>query len=628
MADWVVFEDKQMRDACRAAFASLPTEHWLSWEEALELRGEAEPEGFAEASAAFQQSLRQAPAETGDWWLTVEQLRGAPLNTPEDVDFCFSFLPETPKNQFLQKLVRLYVESELATADRVARTLRLIEACRHGESAEPAVFIRGASPSPLFAEWAGLSSGIPGQSALRETWEWEPEPVEGALFSAVPLSASAVTSLDRLAAKAAAFSEKGIEPRLHFSGSAASSAYLRCRLASHGISNPQILPLHPLPGAAGSVSLFFLQTEERETNRLALDSLERRRLRDAGFHLPEAEPKTIRHAEYLQTLKARSAGHRFFFHAGEAPNGDWKSLAPRPSASEKRRMNYICPPNAGGPLSASSLDKFADCPTQFYFSHRLRLAPRLDTADSFALIFGNLVHGTLEKVFKLGSWREATPERLEEIFQTLVEERRAEWTDVPWFEAAFKKRFAPIAAQVLRLETDLRTALGELNPYRFEEAFEIETSGLRLRGRWDRVDQTAQGQAIVIDYKTGTVDFSPEQIKKGTEFQALIYALAARSRFGSVAGVLFYDLKQGEVRRGLARADALPPTAAKALTRGHTLSAEAWDALLETGEKHLTALGQRLAQPEHPPTPSDKACDRCGYGDLCRQRHGWTGGLT
>lgn len=618
----IVFEDSWIREECHALFPQLETHAWLDWEEHLEAEGFAPEPGFTEALQQFEQSVRQAPAETGDWWATLLQLRGAPLNTVDDAEFCFSFLPDTPKNAFLKKLMLLYLESGLAAGDRTARTQAAIEQSK-GDPARDCVFIRGTTPSPLFAELARAHS----HADARETWQWNPTEDSHPAFAAPVFEGTQVALLDRIADEVRKAQGRGKIPRVHFAGSDAARAYLRYRLAHLGLDAVTVLPFHPLPHSPGNVSLFFFQAEEKETSVLALDALERYRLRTAGFALPEAEPRKQRFETYFSALAERAVGQRrvFLTTNPHIPGLRVRALSRRRPPLPSRLPVFEKTLSPLPVLPATALEVFQSCPAKFYFTQLLRLRPKEDPSERFALTFGNLVHETLEKAFRLGPWREITAAVLQREFDTLLARDREQWKEFPWFEVALRKRFAPLTEAIPRLEGEMRAALGEMSPIRYEDSFEIQTSGLRLRGRLDRVDRVGES-VIVLDYKTGSVDFSPEQVKKGTSFQALVYALAARERFGSVAGVLFYDLKKAEVRRGMVRAETLPPTAAKALTRGHTLSAENWDALLAAGEAHLAALGTQIASGEYPAHSSDAECAYCEFGDLCRQHYGWSGG--
>ncbi len=389
-----------------------------------------------------------------------------------------------------------------------------------------------------------------------------------------------------------------------------------------------LLPFHPLP-SNDSRSIYFFEAIGETSNSLAFDMSERFLLRAAGFEVPEAAPHRERNAEKLAALSKPSSGRNFVFVVNKdcLPSGvAERKLELRKSAQSVHsglKEASFSPPTI--PLSASSLETYSNCPAQFFYSQLARLRPKIDPEDSFSLVFGKLVHATLERAFRENSWDRVDEACLLKTFDRAAEENRETFGISAWLKIALKKRFGAIAEKLPGLERALREALGPLTPARFEEDFEISLRGRRFRGRIDRLDRTESGASLVIDYKTGAVDFSPEQVKKGTSYQALIYALASNIRPEGSAGVLFYDLKKMETRRGILREDKVGSSAKKAFTRGHVINAESWDSILEEGKDHALRLIEQLDSGDFRPTPSAKSCEFCPYGVQCRSKHSWTG---
>lgn len=397
--------------------------------------------------------------------------------------------------------------------------------------------------------------------------------------------------------------------------------------SEHGTS-VYLLPFHPVP--APQTGLYFWEPVAEPPGSLAFDSEERHRLRTAGFAVPEAAPHQERNQERLQALFQSPAGHPFVFLANpnetvpETRCFDLKSASPRSETRERREETI--PETPMLPLSATALETYGNCPAQFFYSSISRLRAKKDPDSAFALWFGKLAHRALEKAFRETPWREVDEACLMKAFDASLEENAASLGDSAWLRVSLRRRFAPVAEKVPAIERGLREAFGALEPKRFEEDFEIELAGRKIRGRIDRLDQTADGANLILDYKTGNVDFSPEQTRKGTNYQALVYALACEARFEKPAGVLFYDLKKGETRRGLIREAAVPSTAKKTLTRGHALAEEKWKEVLKQGEEHAIGLITALGAGDFRATPSAQACEYCDFGNLCRQRFSWTGG--
>ncbi len=388
-----------------------------------------------------------------------------------------------------------------------------------------------------------------------------------------------------------------------------------------------VLPFHPLPLSAGSVSLFFLEPIPEPAGVLALDGDERFRLRVAGFAVPEAEPHRERNRQRLQALLASGPGRAFVFYAGEPP------LAPRRVAQLSveshtpvlRELEKSAPALPPGPYSATALEMYAECPAKYFYGYGTHLRAAQDPNRSFALWFGKIVHRTLERAFKETPWQQVDASLLKTRFDEALAEMLPSGLPA-WLKVSLRRRFAPVAASVPKMEQSLREAFGALTPTRFEEDFQVTLGKAVFRGRIDRLDETAEGATLIVDYKTGAVDFSPEQIKKGNHFQALLYALAGRKRSDQAAGIVFYDLKQSEVKRGLVRETQVAPTAKKAMTRGHALSDEKWEQVVSEGYEHAHALVTAIESGDFAPTPSAPVCEYCDFGPHCRNRLGWTGG--
>ncbi len=387
----------------------------------------------------------------------------------------------------------------------------------------------------------------------------------------------------------------------------------------------RLLPFHPLPMGKGTTTLAYVERIAEPPVGLVLDPSERRRLRSAGFLVPESEPHTERNAERLAGTHRPGPGHFFLFIDDETPLEGWpaRSLI-SPQIDVCAAAPSPTPPLEPGVLSATALDTYAQCPAKYLYRQGLRLQARQSPEEQFALWFGKFTHSALESVLRETPRAAVNEEVLTRKFDALIEDNAEALGDSAWLKVALRRRFRPMARQVPEMERVLTEMTGG-SPERFEEDFEITIDGTRFRGRIDRIDRLPSGERVVLDYKTGTVDFSPEQIRKGKDFQALLYWLASREKIGPTAGVLFYDLKRGEIRRGLVRAESLPAAKA-AMTRGHALDNAKFDAVLEEGRGHLTQIVSRIQRQDFTPTPSATACEYCDYASHCRARLGWAGG--
>jgi ATP-dependent helicase/DNAse subunit B len=82
--------------------------------------------------------------------------------------------------------------------------------------------------------------------------------------------------------------------------------------------------------------------------------------------------------------------------------------------------------------------------------------------------------------------------------------------------------------------------------------------------------------------------------------------------------MLFYDLKKGELRRGLAHEEFISSDAKRELTRGHTLNGEKLDKLLAAGKESLEKYSKKILEGDFTPAPSSESCRFCEAHTFCR----------
>jgi ATP-dependent helicase/DNAse subunit B len=179
-----------------------------------------------------------------------------------------------------------------------------------------------------------------------------------------------------------------------------------------------------------------------------------------------------------------------------------------------------------------------------------------------------------------------------------------------------------LSGSVEALEGELDAAFGKRTPIALEHGFRLEWQGTTLKGRIDRIDRLENGTLLLIDYKTGSVDFTPAHVGQGKDLQPWFYLRAAENLGSSVCskvgGILYYDLKTREVSRGMLREDSLEKDKKKHFTRGHVLSSEAWDSVLSLAQEKLQAVREGVKASRFAPTPSPTLCERCDYFLHCR----------
>lgn len=189
-------------------------------------------------------------------------------------------------------------------------------------------------------------------------------------------------------------------------------------------------------------------------------------------------------------------------------------------------------------LSASQVDKLADCRMAYFLKYGMRLKERkpatVDPAE-----FGTYVHAVLEetgrKIMDLGGFHkvslEDTLKIANEYSENYIQDRFSQ-IDSQRIQYLFRRNTQELEMVVSELWQELQDA--DFEPVAFEHAFDaIPISGKTmtavLRGFVDRVDawnQDGQTYFRVVDYKTGKKDFDYCDVFNGLGLQMLLYLFA------------------------------------------------------------------------------------------------------
>lgn len=271
--------------------------------------------------------------------------------------------------------------------------------------------------------------------------------------------------------------------------------------------------------------------------------------------------------------------------------------------------------------SASNLQKFGECPYQFWLYSAYRLQPReepepLEELD--ALTRGSLLHEVHARlVWRAGGKGVATAQLLEWLAEELAAVAQ-EWASrqlvlmprvyqdeidqlgrefAHWLQQHNRPEWAAIHAE---LAFELSDDLGR-DPASSPQAAPLNDR-YRLRGSIDRVEQGPSGSLRVVDLKTGKASVPYGfQIKEGTVLQPALYALAAENVLGKTverSSLEFCTARGGYQSRSPGNLKQAMQAALGAL--------EQLDGAADKG--HFPAY------------PGDGACSRCNYKPVCGSR--------
>lgn len=205
-------------------------------------------------------------------------------------------------------------------------------------------------------------------------------------------------------------------------------------------------------------------------------------------------------------------------------------------------------------LSASQIDKLADCRMAYFLRYGLKLKERkpatVDPAE-----FGTYVHAMLEdtcrRVMELGGFHQVSLEQTLEIANEYSNDyiaQRFSQIDSQRLTYLFRRNAKELEMIVRELWDELQVS--EFAPIAFELSFgadgemgAVNVTGqamaAELRGFVDRVDAWTHNNRTyyrVVDYKTGKKDFDYCDIYNGLGLQMLLYLFALEDNGSEVLG--------------------------------------------------------------------------------------------
>lgn len=175
-----------------------------------------------------------------------------------------------------------------------------------------------------------------------------------------------------------------------------------------------------------------------------------------------------------------------------------------------------------------------------------------------------------------------------------------------------KRRLARLARDWLALER----GRGDFSVFAIESRRAIAIGGLEFNGRLDRVDETADGRRIVIDYKTSAPGAAAWLGARPDEPQLPLYLLAAEPDARAIA---FAQVRAGDMKLvALAAGEGILP-GARTLPDGRLKrAAQSWDEQLLAWRTELERLARGFSQGVATVDPTPGACEYCDLKPLCR----------
>ena len=292
-------------------------------------------------------------------------------------------------------------------------------------------------------------------------------------------------------------------------------------------------------------------------------------------------------------------------------------------------IDWQAPPLLAGARARGGATLFKDqaaCPFRAFAKHRLAArVPEIPASGLDAAERGNLVHLVLEKLWQKLQSHEGLVQLSDDQCQQLVEKTVAEVIEKEKRRLAsvFSQRFTVLEQdRLVRLMNKWLAVEVMRQPFTVEateEARIINIAGLEVRLKVDRIDRLENGEAMMIDYKTGS-NFSVANWfdPRPAEPQLPLYCV---SHDAPVSALAFAQVNAKQARLiGLSNEVEVTKGVGYFSKSKYNIGKPSWDDLQAEWRQVLEKLAQDFlaGRAEVDPKEGSATCEYCDLGLLCR----------
>lgn len=264
------------------------------------------------------------------------------------------------------------------------------------------------------------------------------------------------------------------------------------------------------------------------------------------------------------------------------------------------------------PYSVTDFDILKDCPRRFLFERVYRIGKlEKDYEDRFYLDLGEKYHRVLEKYFK-----KEDDFNEDSLLDLILEvENLGDFDDLPFLDKVSVLNSQKILGDYIKKDLEDQAKYG-YKPAYFEEGFETEIAGLKIRGRIDRIDALGNNE-ILMDYKRSSVK-KKKEIEELKSFQMPLYAIGRKKLGKNIAMAAYGSVKRGEVSTVIKNSDILPKD-----DRGqYYFTEEDLNKLLDKFEDEIGSLASSIRSGDY---ESSSDCKNCDYLEICENKENFNG---
>lgn len=291
-------------------------------------------------------------------------------------------------------------------------------------------------------------------------------------------------------------------------------------------------------------------------------------------------------------------------------------------------------------FSLSEIQRYIDCPYQYYASRHLKLEEiKKDNMEPPPDVRGSFAHQALEKFFKIHSQlyvnalkNEDNETKLLHFLSTFLSDESATFEKFKTFEpelvTAFIKRLFKAVTGLLKEEIQAhreskKTTILQKMEWEFEHngqsGWHLKTKhgDVTITGRIDRIDVDETGNTFtVIDYKTGKPPNTAE-IRDGIQIQLPVYMMAVESALYpgfTPSGGFYYQFREAKIEGFAIKGSS----DAKFVHHRRHVTERAWEDIKAKVKTHIEDAVGGILQGHFAPAPrSEDLCGHCDYKRIC-----------
>lgn len=291
---------------------------------------------------------------------------------------------------------------------------------------------------------------------------------------------------------------------------------------------------------------------------------------------PEAAIRNIIHMAKISHVQKSGTGDDFDPSALLDVNADGMDIPPMPRI---RLLN-----SESLTLSATDIDTYQKCPLQFKYRKILKVP---EGPISIYLKKGSAVHGAIQKlsIYELKK-QKPDVEKIKDGAKKYMDAVRYRY-DRQTFEGHYTSVEESIDQYIKWNDVSTNNLEGS------EVKFDIVIDGITYRGKIDRIETDADGNYIVIDFKTGSSIITKKDVM--IHPQTNIYAAAIREKYGVLpVRVSLYYLEKDR-------------------SRDYMVDEES----LKAGLDIVQECARNIVQENFDATPGYAVCKFCSYTHIC-----------